>query len=168
MNFVTPLVIHEKPVFADYLNQYSSEKIASYAYNNAVKVWVRTRLSESQNHRCCWCGRQTTELPDRPHSATIEHILPKSQGGTNDFHNLAMACRKCNAGRGTMSVEEFLFGIGRPRAHRPKSKDVKKANKKSLVFSALKNSPTNPFEENTKEWKMFNYYSAKLSYIPVE
>ncbi|MCA9585441.1 MAG: HNH endonuclease [Myxococcales bacterium] len=32
--------------------------------------------------------------------ATIEHIRARSQGGTDDIDNLALACARCNHGKG--------------------------------------------------------------------
>jgi 5-methylcytosine-specific restriction endonuclease McrA len=32
--------------------------------------------------------------------ATIEHIQPQSHGGTDDIENLALACARCNRGKG--------------------------------------------------------------------
>jgi 5-methylcytosine-specific restriction endonuclease McrA len=32
--------------------------------------------------------------------ATIEHLTPKSQGGTDDLANLVLACKLCNSSRG--------------------------------------------------------------------
>lgn len=33
--------------------------------------------------------------------ATIEHILPKTAGGTEALTNLGLACARCNQGKGT-------------------------------------------------------------------
>ena len=34
--------------------------------------------------------------------ATLEHLALRSNGGKDEMGNLAMACRECNAGRGTV------------------------------------------------------------------
>jgi hypothetical protein len=49
---------------------------------------------------CHWCGCPTRlcDEPD-PDQATIEHIMPRCKGGTNDDENLASACRACNTRR---------------------------------------------------------------------
>jgi 5-methylcytosine-specific restriction endonuclease McrA len=39
--------------------------------------------------------------------ATVEHIKPLSRGGTDDWHNLAMACLRCNGMRGTSDAYGF-------------------------------------------------------------
>lgn len=33
-------------------------------------------------------------------SATIEHIVPKNHGGTDDLENLSLACKECNQSKG--------------------------------------------------------------------
>jgi len=33
--------------------------------------------------------------------ATLEHIQPQAQGGTNDLTNLAVACARCNRQKGS-------------------------------------------------------------------
>jgi hypothetical protein len=40
-------------------------------------------------------------------SATIEHVTPVSEGGTNLLKNLASACARCNRLRGTQPSESF-------------------------------------------------------------
>lgn len=50
---------------------------------------VRT---EAQN-RCGYCLSQQQYLP---YPLEIEHLYPKSQGGTDEESNLWLACRSCN------------------------------------------------------------------------
>lgn len=57
---------------------------------------VRARLFE-RNDRCHWCKKQL-----RPDTATLEHLLPLSRGGSNDETNLALACGECNQERGDL------------------------------------------------------------------
>lgn len=91
-------------------------------------VWKRRqllRLSEAQNHRCCYCGRPTwlgmSETPlDGRLRATVEHVVSKSSFrgiGLEGFDrweahshegNLACACKECNNSRGdAVSAEAF-------------------------------------------------------------
>jgi 5-methylcytosine-specific restriction endonuclease McrA len=44
---------------------------------------------------CHWCKRKLHHT-----KATLEHITPQCDGGTNDMDNLAIACRTCNKRRG--------------------------------------------------------------------
>lgn len=76
-------------------------------YEWAYEVWsrryLRTKLSERQNHRCCYCGVNMTRTRDTPDShltmMTVEHVIPQSQGGTDDDDNLVAACQSCNSSR---------------------------------------------------------------------
>lgn len=38
---------------------------------------------------------------------SVDHIIPRSKGGTNDLDNLRPAHRKCNYSRSDRSIEEF-------------------------------------------------------------
>lgn len=57
---------------------------------------------------CVWCGRP----PFR--GATIEHIQPRSKGGSDNWYNLAGACVWCNRSRGTTSALMWLLLGRRP------------------------------------------------------
>lgn len=74
----------------------------------AEKSWMRIRLAEAQNWKCCWCGKDTVPKTKQKNTATIEHITPQSEGGTDDWENLASACSKCNNDRGSQSYETFV------------------------------------------------------------
>jgi hypothetical protein len=87
-------------------------------------------LCEAQNWRCCYCGihmelgreRMWTDQTWRATTgvgATIEHVVPRVAGGTNDWFNLAAACRLCNNARSAMKAERYLRFVmwkGRERA----------------------------------------------------
>ncbi|WCM21394.1 HNH endonuclease [Paraburkholderia bryophila] len=49
---------------------------------------------------CVYCGK-------RKH-LTLDHVMPKSRGGSDDFENLALACRSCNSSKGARTPEEWL------------------------------------------------------------
>lgn len=52
--------------------------------------------------KCIHCNaRHTiTEQGDPLTLATIEHIVPRTHGGTDAIDNLAIACARCNIGKG--------------------------------------------------------------------
>ena len=108
MRFDVPYIINEEPVKEYWYTVYSNEKKAALAFKTAKKVYKRTRLAEAQNWRCCWCGTDTIPEPNKRNSVTLEHILPKSQGGSDEMDNLAAACAHCNSRRGTKHLQEFL------------------------------------------------------------
>lgn len=62
---------------------------------------MRARLLREKPF-CVWCGRDlrkcaTDDWQSYPANLpTIEHLKPLSQGGTNEYENLALACSGCN------------------------------------------------------------------------
>jgi 5-methylcytosine-specific restriction endonuclease McrA len=72
--------------------QYQQGELAGYE--------VREYLLEKWGRRCAYCG--TTNMP-----LQVEHIVPKSRGGTNRVSNLAIACEACNTAKGTQTADEF-------------------------------------------------------------
>jgi 5-methylcytosine-specific restriction endonuclease McrA len=66
---------------------------------------LRRRLSEAQNHRCAYCGKQFgSKYYDR---CTIEHYQAKSHGGRTNFDNTVVACCRCNQQRGNAHPMKF-------------------------------------------------------------
>ena len=62
--------------------------------------WLKRRMGELQNHRCCWCGKPMSDDGPREDRPTFEHIVPLSKGGADSPANLAIACHGCNLRRG--------------------------------------------------------------------
>jgi len=62
---------------------------------------VREYLLEKWHRTCAYCG--ATHVP-----LEIEHIVPRSSGGSNRVSNLTLACRPCNERKGHRSIEDFL------------------------------------------------------------
>jgi 5-methylcytosine-specific restriction endonuclease McrA len=67
-------------------------------------TFVRGRhgTEEAWIGKCLHCGGHLViGLDGEPISrATIEHILPRSHGGTDELPNLALACARCNHQKG--------------------------------------------------------------------
>jgi 5-methylcytosine-specific restriction endonuclease McrA len=109
MKFNTPLCVNIEPRLEDFEQAYvDNPKMASIVFRVTCTVWIRTRLAEAQNWRCCWCGRHTSIFRNRRDSATVEHVLPKKHGGTDDWENLAMSCARCNSSRGSTAADNFV------------------------------------------------------------
>ena len=61
---------------------------------------VREYLLEKWGRQCAYCRR--TEVP-----LEVEHIIPKSQGGSNRVSNLTLSCRESNQEKGGLTATEF-------------------------------------------------------------
>lgn len=53
--------------------------------------------------KCIHCNSKLVVADDGRSlgEATLEHVWPEAQGGTNDVTNLAVACARCNREKGT-------------------------------------------------------------------
>jgi len=52
---------------------------------------------------CVWCGHE----PWRE-DLSVEHLLPRSRGGSGIEANLVVACRRCNKQRGSRPVDAYV------------------------------------------------------------
>jgi 5-methylcytosine-specific restriction endonuclease McrA len=50
---------------------------------------------------CQYCGA----TPGR-HNLTVDHVLPRSRGGSHDWDNLVTACTRCNQRKGSRTPDE--------------------------------------------------------------
>jgi 5-methylcytosine-specific restriction endonuclease McrA len=75
----------------------------------ARKIYIRTILSERQNHRCAVCGTFTyVEVNEKnKNRSTYEHIKCKADGGEVSLDNGVVTCYGCNNKRGVMDLFEF-------------------------------------------------------------
>ena len=64
---------------------------------------IREFLLEKWKRTCAYCGAKDTRLE-------IEHIKPRSKGGSNRVSNLCLACVPCNRKKGNQDIKDFLKG----------------------------------------------------------
>lgn len=87
------LGLHARP----YRKKYSRKRWRS---NPALKE----RLSEAQNHRCCYCGERMVFRANSPNQATIEHVQERKYGGSDGRENLVVCCLSCNQHRNDLRL----------------------------------------------------------------
>jgi 5-methylcytosine-specific restriction endonuclease McrA len=105
---------------------------------------IREYLLEKWGRKCAYCGKQGIPLE-------VEHIIPKSKGGSDRVGNLTLSCTKCNLKKGNKPVEQFL-------------------SKKPELLKKIKAKASNPLKDaaviNATRWKLFN--TLKEFGLPVE
>jgi 5-methylcytosine-specific restriction endonuclease McrA len=79
---------------------------AEYQQGTLAGFEVREYLLAKWGHKCAYCGAQDVPL-------NIDHIRPRSRGGTDRVSNLCIACVPCNQAKSNRPLEDFL-------QHRPK------------------------------------------------
>ena len=77
---------------------------SSTIYGNNMKTdtkkITRQALRDRDGHLCHYCAK--------PNAHTIDHVVPQSQGGSDDLDNLVLACTECNHKKGSMAYENFI------------------------------------------------------------
>jgi hypothetical protein len=72
-----------------------------YQHGTLHGMEVREYLPAKWNRTCAYCGITDTPL-------NIDHIHPRSRGGSDRVSNLVLACVPCNQGKGNRPIEEFV------------------------------------------------------------
>jgi 5-methylcytosine-specific restriction endonuclease McrA len=57
----------------------------------------RRGVLRRDGHRCAYCGG---------HATTVDHILPRSRGGGDEWENLVACCVRCNNAKADRTPEE--------------------------------------------------------------
>src|SRR5579859_3014920 len=99
---------------------------------------VREYLLEKFKRTCAYCGAEQVPLQ-------IEHVRPRSRGGSDRVSNLTLACRPCNQAKGNRTAAEF----GHP--------EVERAARRPLNDAAA---------VNTTRWALYRRLQA--TGLPVE
>jgi len=69
-------------------------------------VFLRDRFT------CQYCGKRTKEL-------TLDHVIPRHQGGEHDWENVVAACRACNLKKAGRTPEEARMRLLQPPRRPP-------------------------------------------------
>lgn len=68
-----------------------------------VAQWKR-KIPKGIYPKCILCGEPITDVKD----LSVEHITPKSRGGSNEDWNIYAAHKKCNFEKGSMTLTEWV------------------------------------------------------------
>lgn len=77
-------------------------EVTGVAYQRGELVgWeVRAYLLEKFQRRCVYCGASNQPFE-------IDHMQPRSRGGSNRVSNLVLSCHNCNSKKGNQTASEF-------------------------------------------------------------
>jgi len=104
----------------------------------------RRNIFARDNNQCQYCGRKfpTSEL-------SLDHVIPRSQGGQSVWENVVCACVSCNVRKGGRTPKQAHMGLIR-RPEKPK--------RNSLLYFKLT-------QTKSQSWKTFlenAYWSVEL------
>ncbi len=72
-----------------------------YQHGTLFGLELRHYLLAKWEHRCAYCHITGVSLE-------IDHVQPRSKGGSDRVNNLVIACHACNQVKGDQSIETFL------------------------------------------------------------
>lgn len=80
-----------------------------------IKRILNSFIYERDGGRCFYCERGVSfrgwswpPTKPEPSDATLDHIIPFSEGGSFTSENLVLSCKECNEQRGKLSADVFL------------------------------------------------------------
>lgn len=65
---------------------------------------LRSFIFSRSNGKCVYCGAPAQE---------IDHVVPRSSGGTDSTYNLVASCKACNEKKSNLSLKEFGKLVGK-------------------------------------------------------
>ena len=84
----------------------------------AAVTFSRRNVAKRDHYTCQYCGAQPGGG-----SITVDHVLPRSQGGTSSWTNCVAACEACNARKGDRTPDQARMRVRR-RPVRPEWKPL--------------------------------------------
>jgi 5-methylcytosine-specific restriction endonuclease McrA len=85
-------------------------------------------LRERDNHRCAYTQRLL-----KPHECSMEHVVPRSKGGVNEWSNVVLADKKINNLRGNRTLQEAGLTL-KIKPHEPVAKPFQETLRANLKF----------------------------------
>ena len=75
--------------------------------SEANRKWKQS-IKEHWNYECAYCGNKE--------NLTLDHIIPRSRGGSNNISNVVCACKDCNESKGqqfwsSWYLNQYFFDI---------------------------------------------------------
>jgi 5-methylcytosine-specific restriction endonuclease McrA len=114
-----------------------------YQQGTLIGYETREYLLEKWVRECAYCGIKNVPLE-------IDHVHPKSKGGSNSITNLTLSCHKCNIAKGTQDIKDFL-------------KDSTRLEK---ILTQAKKPLADAGAVNATRWALFS--ALKETGLPVE
>ncbi len=93
---------------------------------------MREYVLEKWGRHCAYCTVKDVPLE-------IEHIIPRSKGGSNRASNLTLACHACNQRKGQQTAEEFGYPKIQAQASKPLKNAAHVSSMKTRVVEHLRN-----------------------------
>jgi len=98
-----------KKNYAFVMNRFSRLRSGEICWSTSIREYVKEK---EMTNTCIYCGAKT--------DLTLDHILPKTRGGSDLPDNAVWVCKKCNSSKSDSRLYEW-FGL-ESRRNIPQSK----------------------------------------------
>lgn len=125
------------------------EKIQQYLEKRGLATWdyrfsadpvpdsIRYKVLKAGKQRCALCG-----ITAKERMLDVDHIIPRSRGGSSKEENLQVLCAKCNRSKGAKDDTDFRdAGKNIKDSNCPFCNGVKSVSKNNSVFAMKDNYP---------------------------
>ena len=99
---------------------------SDYQQGNLYQKELRSFIFSRSDGKCVYCGVKADE---------IDHVIPRSNGGTNSTYNLVAACRSCNEKKSNLTLKAFGKLMGKDYSHL----EPKKLPKDAAIVQSARN-----------------------------
>lgn len=100
-----------------------------YQQGTIAGTEVKEYLLVRHLHTCQYCGGASGDP-----ILEIEHMNPKSRGGSNSIRNLTIACHTCNQLKGSLTPDEWLACL-QAKAEKTKLDEIRISGIKNVISS---------------------------------
>ena len=73
----------------------------------------REKLYKETAGHCIYCGQ-----PVKKENFEIDHIIPRAQGGKNEYDNKICCCTACNRAKADLMPSEYIGAMGEKKRER--------------------------------------------------
>ena len=100
---LAPITVLSQELVRFDMQKMQNPEISGVGYQQGTLLGyeVREYLLEKWGRECVYCEAEHTPLE-------IDHIHPRSKGGSDRVSNLTIACHDCNQAKGNRPLEQFL------------------------------------------------------------
>ena len=115
-------------------------------YQNKLRSFIFSR----SGGKCVYCGAKATE---------IDHVIPRSNGGTNSTYNLVATCRACNQMKSNLSLKEFGKKVGKNFS----KLEPKKLPKDAAIVQIARNYMVNEITKLVSDITIYDAWLTKYN-----
>ena len=111
---------------------------------------LRSFIFNRSNNQCIYCGAKAEE---------IDHIIPRSNGGTNSVYNLVASCKSCNEKKSNLTLKEFGKLMGKDFSYLT----PKKLPKDASIVQIARNYMVKEITKLVSDTKSYNAWMTQYN-----